>query len=710
MYHRPSPTNCPATPQQNTGSFYYDYSEEFEDRNPPFSPLTHSTVPLCPIPQRAVSLSRPMVLRAEQDGDLDIHAAGVMPSGSVADTEPTEANVRPSNPYTHTSPSVDSPAARFPPQIPQDFCPSGDEKSSSSLLCYDTMGDDRAEFMINGLTKPFRGPELRNVEGHNDTLSMASDEHQRVKVRRSHTTNAIPSSPSCSVPSLRNSGLQKPERKLKRSRRSKTHSSDDITSPLQAESTSQMTAKKARYKSDLTASESAPLLGYKGHYSRFSQLHGLEWSREAEQQFPHVHDGDFAKGSQKEMQGSEFPSSMGPTDPHTRQNNFRKGHRRNLATARISTSNLVEVGISTNQVVETETPEACLSPHSHTVENATRASSIDSSLMKASSPVYTTELIKSRVNSRSPVGITCNVQRKNSQDLNDHSDSETQEDLPKFRVRLKHSATLDTSSESEPMSASDLEQVVSQEESANPLQRRLRIRIAKGPRAGRAHAGLDGTVLRSPALKQCNSLADLEHCVRMDMFTNRCQVGEVFSEKNMEESNVFSSNAKSTISTSRKLKSCEESSPNLDIQSSTLPTSEQIDPGSRGQKSSRPRILRHARSLGSDIGHSSSNRGIREKLSFLKLRMNGAHQGREFRDEHAVLPSRILEESKEDTVSSKEMTQSEQSDLCKKQSTPPQRSTKKLLRRWTRGARKAVRSCVKRTLDRSTDSKPRPPA
>lgn len=60
-------TNGPPAP--STGSFYYDYSEEFEKQIP--RPLEPS-IPLCPIPQRAGSTTRPMVLREETRTHLDV--------------------------------------------------------------------------------------------------------------------------------------------------------------------------------------------------------------------------------------------------------------------------------------------------------------------------------------------------------------------------------------------------------------------------------------------------------------------------------------------------------------------------------------------------------------------------------------------------------------------------------------------------------------
>jgi hypothetical protein len=67
MYRQPVNSCRNESSLRSTGSFYYDYSEEFENTPPQLDPVP----PLCPIPQRAGSLQRPMVLRAEDQKSSD---------------------------------------------------------------------------------------------------------------------------------------------------------------------------------------------------------------------------------------------------------------------------------------------------------------------------------------------------------------------------------------------------------------------------------------------------------------------------------------------------------------------------------------------------------------------------------------------------------------------------------------------------------------
>ncbi|KAH7328802.1 hypothetical protein B0I35DRAFT_27411 [Stachybotrys elegans] len=71
MYHRPFHDEEAETAARSSGSFYYDYSEGFEDL-PPELP---DQAPLCPIPQRAGSNTRPLILSDETQLSLDIEAS-----------------------------------------------------------------------------------------------------------------------------------------------------------------------------------------------------------------------------------------------------------------------------------------------------------------------------------------------------------------------------------------------------------------------------------------------------------------------------------------------------------------------------------------------------------------------------------------------------------------------------------------------------------
>ncbi|PON21000.1 hypothetical protein TGAM01_v210180 [Trichoderma gamsii] len=69
MYDKPTTSNQSCVPPQSTGSIYYDYSEQFEDR-PPWD--IDVDVPLHPIPQRAENIRQSLLLMDDIQGRFDI--------------------------------------------------------------------------------------------------------------------------------------------------------------------------------------------------------------------------------------------------------------------------------------------------------------------------------------------------------------------------------------------------------------------------------------------------------------------------------------------------------------------------------------------------------------------------------------------------------------------------------------------------------------
>ncbi|CAM1506602.1 Fc.00g062430.m01.CDS01 [Cosmosporella sp. VM-42] len=76
MYQRRAHPSRTGPPLRSTGSFYYDYTEEFETEHPQDAEIA---APLCPIPQRAGSLRRPMVLRDDSNAHLDAAESQIGP-------------------------------------------------------------------------------------------------------------------------------------------------------------------------------------------------------------------------------------------------------------------------------------------------------------------------------------------------------------------------------------------------------------------------------------------------------------------------------------------------------------------------------------------------------------------------------------------------------------------------------------------------------
>lgn len=71
LYRRPASAQSTLQRTRTPGSFYYDYSEGFDDCPASAAMLGSSSAPYAPIPRRASSLTRPLVLRNESEARLD---------------------------------------------------------------------------------------------------------------------------------------------------------------------------------------------------------------------------------------------------------------------------------------------------------------------------------------------------------------------------------------------------------------------------------------------------------------------------------------------------------------------------------------------------------------------------------------------------------------------------------------------------------------
>ncbi len=95
MYQRPVVQNDAGQRFRPEGTFYYDYTEEF-DRPVPLDTVMGAVSPLCPIPKRAGENSQPMVLRNDSQMSLDINSTDVGAARGVGVLDESKSNT-PSN-------------------------------------------------------------------------------------------------------------------------------------------------------------------------------------------------------------------------------------------------------------------------------------------------------------------------------------------------------------------------------------------------------------------------------------------------------------------------------------------------------------------------------------------------------------------------------------------------------------------------------------
>lgn len=211
---------------------------------------------------------------------------------------------------------------------------------------------------------------------------------------------------------------------------------------------------------------------------------------------------------------------------------------------------------------------------------------------------------------------------------------------------------------------------------------KLKLRVARRRQSKRRN----GTVLRSPDLKQCNSLAELDHCSDKNMFASQCKLEQGFLT--------------TPQSSSGRNRQGEEASPRsskqFSIQDPPSPSSTE-DQILCPRVSADKMVLREMRSVDSDAGP-PEHRGLRQKMSMFRLRLAGTHKTATDSGTDAKTP---LDDTK--TAWSPRMAGNGRA-MSRTNLVGPTGSGRRggRVKKWAIDAKRAVRSCMRRTLDRSS--------
>ena len=294
-----------------------------------------------------------------------------------------------------------------------------------------------------------------------------------------------------------------------------------------------------------------------------------------------------------------------------------------------------------------------------------------------------------------PINLDSGGEQKNVKPLERLSDGGASIP-PKFRLRIAHSSTcsLDQVDEQTPLRPTE-----SQPDLASPSKPKLKVRVSRSP-GKQWQPNPESTILRSPALKQCNSLADLEHCSRLDLFTNQCRLGERFMPTGVSDDCEID-HQYSAANGPRESDTSPPLSDQFDLEYNALVKAEANSPqcqqgrqseamsapGTRSDSCSlRPRVL---------VGNP---RGLRQKLSMLRLKL-GAHRGARV-NRPAALP--VDFEALIESTNQPEADHEPRPSDCVVSARSEKKSGR--VKRWATGAKRAVRSYVKRSWDRSSRS------
>lgn len=694
MYHRPATANSHVPPMSSIGSFYYDYSEGFEKDS---LSLAETEVPLCPIPQRAPSLSRPMVLRAEEKGNLDEtgdgnedekHKSRIGPISEEGLGHENAPGLEQHAGAHNAIPLANRQAETADPDVEMGH-PRADNTGNSQSI----VKAQRQTTKHQDVQQPMVGSKATNIE--DEKYVEPSDESDTSRVPDvSQNRNGLPSF-GCSA--LGTTVLSPG----KRCRRSKTTRArvNDSTNIARVNRGSYSSLGRLRNTLDPNLFEFASLLTSFDRLAK-SPVSKRVTSRSSSEETKQL-SGHASRAQADEalnailydpLEVSPTPKGSEATEEFERP--FHKRHKRNVAASRISTTNIT-LPLSDNLVSEDfkESPVTSTDAPFPLAYQLEVKKSIPQ-LMKALPPLpaeaesYGDDGCPVKEITKPSKEPHLERESENTYDFKENYETpgnSTHHSPPKLKLRVKPLPSTPVPCRDGP-NISLSEQRLTTDNTGSPAQRKLKIKISRNA-AIPTYTGKKDTVLRSPALKQCNSLADLDHCAQKDIFTNRSRLQHTYSETSAElqEDGRTRLGGLDIVQTAAQIHA-----------EHPVPAKTNID-AQRSPPSSRTGIHR-ARSMVLAYGQDEHHR-LRQKLSFLRLRIGADQDKHEPNQGGTLFPFGIRGGPDSSPALSPE------TDLKKHQPTAAllrSSNAKRRIRRWAKGAKSAMRRAMRKTLDRST--------
>lgn len=310
MYDKPITSNSNCAPLQSTGSIYYDYSEQFEDR-PPWD--IGVDVPLHPIPQRAENIRQSLLLMDDIQGQFDI---------SEGDSDSSKSNVQEAEKDL----------------IEPSHLSNARERHSGGIEAKQLILQDE-----NGATDITSSDLLNSIE---IALNAISDKEQ------SPLRTSLNEAPPNTEPHTTDMGLVMNDAASTRSISSSSNilrANFDIGEDVQSRPSSQNSRiSKLRYSLDPALSDFASVL------SSFDRIGRLSISKDTEVQSIDMGNNESSVYQQAEVEvaalkrlskRSTLPSS---NKAGTGERGYQKRHRRHIATMMISTTDVISDDVSKN--------------------------------------------------------------------------------------------------------------------------------------------------------------------------------------------------------------------------------------------------------------------------------------------------------------------------------------------------------------------------
>ncbi|KAL7927623.1 hypothetical protein ACQKWADRAFT_9044 [Trichoderma austrokoningii] len=672
MYDKPSTSNPNCAPPQSTGSIYYDYSEQFEDR-PPWD--IDMDVPLHPIPQRAENIRQSLLLMDNIQGRFDI---------DEDDSDSSESNMQEAE-KDLMEPSRLSNARECQSEGTEaKQLTLLDDHGTTDIECSDLLNS--IEIALNSISDQEQGqpPAVSNEESPDseaDTPDMGS----------------MMSSPA-STRSI--SPLESSSKNLK--------ASFNMDDNLQSRPSSQNGGvSKLRYSLDPALSDFASVL------SSFDRIGRLSISKDDEVQSSDIGNDEPCAYQQDEAGAAALKRLSERSPPpsskkaSTEERAYQKCHRRHVATMMISTTGVVSNDIVKNSSgLDDELP--ILSPEPISPVRELRVKESIPQLMKSLPPLpreaqklsgYGLLPLPSGLGHESlmpskngPSGMD---QRFSSVALSGSS----QNMQSKFSTRAAASPSHQTIGDAECSTAvSKPLYNVLQDYRHGPASRpKLKLKASHG-QLDPARSSQGGPSPYSNLLKQCNSLAELVPCAQKDAVDEKFDTA---TGGRMQASNYESSgsNSAGADEKSTRFQPSPQLSDQFNIPYPPSPIQTAVHPSPVTPKLGAALTEAHGCDYSSHEPH-----GLRSKLSVLRLRFTSPQRSTPASKENRSIPSSDMNRfSTLPTIASKG-TDNTFGEVASNKYLPPLPEMDKAewrIKRWARDAKKAIRLYVKKTLDRS---------
>ncbi|PHH70083.1 hypothetical protein CDD82_7351 [Ophiocordyceps australis] len=649
MYQRPFTAASTGPPVRSGGSFFYDYTEEF-DKPAPLNCAAGAHITVCPIPQRAGGNCRPLILQQDTDSNLVMASDNAVPQalGPLEDVNQIERDQK--------AVSVEGQQSRCNSDGSIDDVLSIYHMRSDSLKV-----DDALEACINAVvqkrsTPPCSSSGSRSIVAdlHHGTLPPKTDKVER---------QVLPS--WCGA-----------------RRVSKSVKDEPLASELQqAKRTSQSSMAKLECTLDPALSEFASL------FSSLDRLAKTPFSHRDDEAMTTL-DGEDEDKEAVKMDQDVFAKRLGhrPSLQTLRSkamegNEYRRRHRRNAAAMCIDTTGLGGSG-SRRRELSPPREVSVVSPEPISPMKELRVKNSIPRLMKALPPLpWEAAETCNGSGQSSEQSRRCPWSRLSSTDKSSREQermaekktmggiedgvNESRLSPPRFKVRVR---TLSASRESSTHSLYKERQGCLQASGGSATRPRLKLKLSRS-RLGQV--GIMTGDGRRNRLKQCNSLADLA----------LSEPKEAESKSRGSESRPKSACGQRTWELVGEDASCqgEEWQQPCDEMRYVGPGRvEKAEASPRASTSTHKAPLSEMRSFSSDV-HPAGQSGLRQKLSMLRLRMAGASRWNG--GDEAVAEVREAETQE------------------RARSTRSERMGGRV-RRWASDAKQAVRLYMRKTLDR----------